>query len=103
MEEKMGIKESKEALEGMMELAKCMMMVFKDGVQLADAAELWDKLKNDPEVSAKMMMAYEGYKHIPAEMKDLDLAEGFELAYCAMRHIPEMIEIMKQKDEEKAQ
>ena len=98
----MGIKESKEALEGMMELSICMMEVFKDGMQLSDAMELWDKLKNDPSVSAKMMMAYEGYKKIPSEMKDLDIAEGIQLAMCVMQRVPDMIKVFQEKKEEAA-
>lgn len=74
-----GIKETKEMMVGMQALTLVMMEHFKDGAQFSDALELWESFKNDAKFKAQLMAAYDGYKKIPAEIKDLDLLEGFEL------------------------
>lgn len=95
MSEKLGIKETKEALVGVNELSLKLCEVFKDGAQISDVAELWDKLKNDPEASSKLMAAYQGASQIPAEIKDLDLGEGAELAVVQISYVPKFIEALK--------
>lgn len=90
-----GIKESKEALEGMMELSICLVEVFKDGLQFSDIMDLWEKLKNDPLVSAKLAAAYEGYQKVPDELNDLNIDESFELGACALQYMPKLIKSFK--------
>jgi len=91
MAEKVGIKECKEALIGINELAVVLASVFKDGAQIGDAAVLWAKLQADPEVSAKLVAAYQGVSLIPAEVKDLDLGEGVELVSLQAAYVPKLI------------
>jgi len=97
MDEKLGVKETKELLEGVLELSLVLISVFKDGVQLQDAMELWDKLGKDPLVKAKFQSAFEGYKSIAVEMKDLDAYEGVELASCLLAFLPRLLESLKEK------
>lgn len=94
-EEKVGIKETKEALKAALVLGTLMAKKFADGVQLADALELYSKMQSDPEFSALMLEAYNGMKNVPAELKDIDLAEGIELAMIAAAEVPNLIEALK--------
>jgi len=91
-EEKHGIKESKELMIGMLEVAVILREAMKDGFQLGeDLAFVWDKVKNDPIMWAKILAAYDGVKAVPAEVKDIDLVEGFELAQAAFPYLPKLI------------
>lgn len=93
MEEKKDIKEMKEMMVGLMEMALLLAGEFKDGVQLDDFMDIFMKLKDDP----RFMEAFKGLKEIPAEAKDLDLNEGMELAMLVMAYVPKLIEAMKKK------
>ena len=95
MENKLAIKETREMLEAILELSLCLIDVFKDGAQISDIAELWSKLSNDPVVKAKMLAAYDGYRLIPAELKDMDAVEGVEIASALLLYIPRFIERLK--------
>ena len=80
MSEHVGIKETKEALDGLNEVAVEIVKVAKDGIQVKDAATIVEDLITKPEFKAKLVAAVEGINLVPAEIKDLDLAEGVELA-----------------------
>ena len=93
MEEKKDIKEMKEMMVGLMEMALMMAELFKDGVQAEDFMQMFMKLKDDP----RYLEAFKGMKEIPAEAKDIDLQEGMELVMMMMPYIPRMIDAMKKK------
>ena len=93
MEEKRDVKEMKEMMVGLMEIALLLAKEFKDGVQIDDFMDIFMALKDDP----KFMEAFKGLKEIPAEAKDLDLNEGMELAMMVMAYVPKFIEAMKKK------
>lgn len=93
--EKIGIKESKEAIDAMMELTLILMLQFKDGVQIGDFTALWAKLSSDPIVKAKMMAAYENYKAIPKELGDIDAAEGVDMSILVLSYVPKIIEALR--------
>lgn len=86
-----GIKETKEALIGVNEVAVLIASKFKDGVQFGDFAAFWEAFKNDAEFKAKMEAAYNGYQAIPEEVKDLDVGEGLELAMVQIQYIPKLL------------
>lgn len=86
-----GIMEVKEALVGVNEVAVLIASKFKDGVQFSDFAAFWDAFKNDADFKAKMEAAYNGYQNIPEEVKDLDLAEGLELAMVQIQYVPKLV------------
>ncbi len=67
MEEKKGIKESKEMLMALMDAAELMLGEFKDGKKMIE------------------------------EMKDLDMAEGIELAMLVMMRLPSLLDAMKKE------
>ena len=93
----LGIKELKEALVGVNELAIFIAMRLKDGIGLDDAMAIWSKLSSDEEFKQKMVAAYDGISQVPAEIKDLDLAEGIELAVLQAQMLPALIAAMKKE------
>lgn len=90
-----GINETKELLEALMELSLILIDVFKDGVQIKDSVELFQKISSDPVLKAQLKAAYEGYQKIPDEIKDLDAVEGVSLSTCLLSYIPKILEHLK--------
>lgn len=99
LELKLGIKESKELLHGLLELSMCLLDVFKDGVQAADAIELFNKITSDEKIKEKFFAAFDGYKHLPAEIKDLDAYESVELIAELIAFVPKFLDALKDKPE----
>ena len=97
MEQKLGIKETKEAIVGLLELATCLAEKFNDGVQVKDFSELWAKLQIDEGFKKKLSDAYEGANGIPAELKDLDLYEGVEMSSVVLAYLPKIVDALKKK------
>lgn len=95
MSEHVGIKETKEALDGLNEVAVEIVKVAKDGIQVKDAATIVEDLITKPEFKAKLVAAVEGINLVPAEIKDLDLAEGVELAKFEYDGVKKIIEELK--------
>lgn len=95
MAEKLGIKETKEAVAGVMELAVLLAARLKDGVQLGDVVAVYDKLKDDAEFQAKLLAAYGGVGAVPAEVKDLDLMESVELVTVIVPYVPKVADALK--------
>lgn len=98
MMEKQGVKEMKEALEGMMELALCLMDLLKDGAQMDDLMQLWGKVSVDGPFKEKLQKAVDGAGKIPEEMKDMDLQEGMELLMLLVPYVPKMVDVFKKKE-----
>jgi hypothetical protein len=55
----------------------------------------WDKLQNDADFKAKMNTAWNVYKNIPAEIKDIDLGEGLDLINTEINYVPKFITAIK--------
>lgn len=90
-----GIKETNEMLIGINELSLMLIDRLKDGVGMDDVTALWDKLRDDEDFKAKMEAAYKGVTQIPAEVKDMQIAEGLELVQTQISYIPKLIEKFK--------
>lgn len=90
-----GIKETKEALIGLNEVTILIANRLKDGAQAADIPALLEDMKKDPEVVAKLAAARDNIKEVPAEIKDLQLAEGLELGVVQASYVPKLIAAMK--------
>ncbi len=86
-EEQHGIKETKELLQGVMSLAILMTKRFKDGFQMDDLSAILAEMSLNPEFRD----AVSGLKKLPAEVKDIDLAEGMELGMLVLKRVPEVI------------
>lgn len=89
-----GIKESKEAMVAMLEIAVVLADVFKDGVQIADAATIIAKIQ-EPAVMEKLSKGYEGVEKIPAELGDISLGEGLELGAAALLQVKDLLDKLR--------
>lgn len=93
--EQVGIKETKEAMIGLLKLSAVMAEVLKDGAQLTDAVALFAKFQGDEKFKAALMAAQENVAAVPAELKDLSIMEGVELIQAAFPEIMEILKAMK--------
>ena len=87
----MEIKETKELLKGVLSLVKVSAEVLKDGVQVQDLVDGYVKLSADPAKKAEIEAALAGISQVPAEIKDISLAEGLELAILLIQEMPELL------------
>jgi hypothetical protein len=95
MSEKLSVKETKEVLVAGMEVGVFVCKRLSDGAGVDDFLAVLDKLKNDAEFKAVLEKAWEGKEKIPAEAKDIDLAEAGELAITAVTYVPKFIDAFK--------
>lgn len=98
-EEKKGIKELKDLLLGILVITKVGANVLKDGAQLQDLVDGFSQLNGDPEKKKAIEDALAGIQEVPAEAKDIDLAEGVELLILIAEELPELIEAFKKVPE----
>jgi hypothetical protein len=91
MAEEKGIKETKEALLATATVGAFVIKRLKDGLQLDDAIALGTALLLDGEFKTLVLAGVSGVDQIPAEIKDISLAEALELA----KEIPRLIDIIK--------
>lgn len=94
-EEKHGIKEAKEVLEGLNEVALLVIGQAKDGIQASDAVAIVEKLLLDSEFKAKLVAAVDGIGKVPAELGDLDASEIFELGKFEFEQVKKIISALK--------
>ena len=94
-----GIQETTEAIEGILELGLVLWRTFGDGAQLKDIADIMDLYKNDPEFIAKMAAAYDGYKKISSEIKDLEAEEIVALGGLMLSYVPRYLAELKRSGE----
>ena len=90
-----GIKETEEGLEGVLLLGLMFWRRFHDGFQIADIGAMWDIYKNDPEFCDAMQEAFDGYRKIPNEIKDLQLSEVMQLSAVMMNYLPKYLHVIK--------
>lgn len=85
------VKEVKEVLVAVIEVAKALAKASKDGLDLNDVAAL---IGND-DVKAALSAAAIGISKVPEEIKDLGFDEGLDLAMTLVKEIPALIESFK--------
>lgn len=90
-----GITECKEALVGVNELTLVLIEVLDDGIQFSDVAALMARLSSDSVLRDKLDSALAGLKNVPAEISDLDFAEGLELAMLQASYVPKILDKLK--------
>lgn len=90
-----GVKETKEVLVAVLKVAPVLVKQFKDGVQVQDAAELYMKIMADAVLKEAIMKAYEDYKLVGDEVKDLDTAEVIELLMAALPELQALLAELK--------
>lgn len=95
-EEKLGIKETKEALHGILVLGAFVASRAKDGLKADDGLALVQKLMSDDEEFKKALSdAVDGIGQVPAEVKDLDVQEGLDLIIGAAPDILKIVDALK--------
>lgn len=94
-DQKLGIKETKEVLDGLNVVAEEIISVAKDGIQVKDAAQIVEDLLLKPEFKSKLIAAVDNIKAVPAELKDLDLVEGVELVKFEYDGVERIIKALK--------
>lgn len=90
----MDLKDTKEALKAVNELALFLAKNLKDGVQFSDATAAVGWLM-EPASQQLFKDAFEGIKNVPAEIKDLSLEEALELVSMYIVFVPRMVEALK--------
>jgi hypothetical protein len=93
-----GIKETTEALEALNEILLFFVDKFKDGVQIEDFIDFYSDVICDPKTRAVMMKAYEGYKKIPDEIKDIDVLEACALISTQINVVPKILEALRKTE-----
>lgn len=89
--EKQEVKEVRELLVGVMELAVLIAERLKDGFQTDDVMHLFLKIQSDP----VFVEAFKNLKEVPNEVKDLDVSESVELILVMLPYIPKLVDMLK--------
>lgn len=92
------VKETKELVIGLNEVALHLIKIFKKGVSLDAALELWRLFEEDDDLKLKVAAAYENYRAIPTELEAIDFKGSIELMYTQLYYIPELLEVIKKDD-----
>lgn len=91
-----GIKESKEAIIGLLVIGGVVAKELKDGFQVQDLIDVFSAINGDAERKAKVEAALAGVGEIPAEVKDLDWVEGIELLVGIAPEIRSLLESLSE-------
>lgn len=94
MSELHGTKETKEAAVALLKIGAFVVKQAKDGVSVGDAVALFAKLQ-DPAFMAIVAAGADGIDKVPAEFKDMNLSEAFQLAGDLLPEIIKAIEESK--------
>lgn len=90
-----GIKETEEALKGILALSMFLYTRLKDGADIADAWAIFSEVRSDSDFGKLVQAAYDNCQAIPAEVRDIDLKEAFALVNVAADFIQAFIENTK--------
>ena len=89
------IKDLGEGVVGVLELSVFMAEHFKDGAQFADLIAFWEKWKDDDEFNLKMKQAFEGYKNISSEVRDIDAEEVVQIISLSAPYLLKIVNAFK--------
>ena len=96
-----GIKELMELLVAVNEIALFFLKKLMNGFQFTDVTDFIQKITMDDEFKKIIGDAYDKRQEIPGEIKDIDMAEGLEIADKQLDYVPKYIECFKKEDEQK--
>ena len=82
-----GIKETKELVIGVSAIVKDVLARTKDGLQPEDVDGVVKRLQEDEEFARLVAEAIIGAHKIPAEIKDISISEGAELAFALLTQL----------------
>ena len=97
MAEQKGIKETEEMILALLKIAQILAVQFKDGIQSTDALEIIKKVMT-PELEKIVVDAYNGMNEIPAEIKDISLAEALDLFKVIAPEVMAIVGAVAKKD-----
>jgi len=89
------VKETREALVGLLEVACVLAERLRDGADVGDAMAVWAKLQSDSEFALKLSTAYQGVGAVPAELGDLTTGELVELVTTVLSYLPKLVAALK--------
>ena len=88
-----GIKETLEMQIASNELTLALAPIVKDGFQFKDdISALIEMFKSNEAVKSALSAAIDKASEIPAEVKDLDMLESFQLARVQLDYMPRLIQ-----------
>jgi hypothetical protein len=91
-----GIKESKEALLGILKVAEVLGPILKDGFQAgADLAAIFAQFSANQELKDKVAAAMDASNKIPAELKDITFAESIDMLIVVAPELPKVLAAWK--------
>jgi hypothetical protein len=90
-----GIKETKEVLEAVNELACVIIKHVRDGVQFTDVPAIILELVSSDSFRTTLTKAIENVTQVPGEIADLDVSEGSELAIAQTMYLPKILAALK--------
>ncbi len=90
-----GIQETKEVLVAVNEIAIVIVKHVKDGVSVSDIPAIVSELIGSDSFKTTLTAAITNITQVPAEIKDIDLLEGGELAICQASYLPKILEALK--------
>lgn len=95
-DETKGIQETKEVIEAVGALSGVLVKHLKDGFQAgSDLPAIAGELFLKADVRAALERAGEGIQNVPAELKDVDMAEAFELAEAGIATAKAVVQALK--------
>jgi hypothetical protein len=90
-----GIQETKEVLTSLNEFNLVIAKHLKDGVQKEDIPAIIVDLIASDAFKTSLAKAVENITVVPAEILDIDMGEGFELAQEQVAYIPKLLAALK--------
>lgn len=93
--ENKGVKETKELVVGFLAISALLAKQFKDGVDVADFAQIMAQVAANDELKQKIEAAYKDIELVKSEVADFSVAEGFELVSAALPELMNLIEAVK--------
>jgi hypothetical protein len=91
----LGIQETKEVLIASNELTLVVIKHVKDGIAVSDIPAIVSELIASDSFKLALVDAVKGVTNVPAEIKDIDFAEGMELAKVQLEYVPKILEALK--------
>lgn len=92
---KTGILETRDVLEAVNELAIIIIKHAKDGVQVSDISAIVLNIMNSDDTKKALVKAVENVTTVPAELSDIDFAEGLELGKVQLTYLPKILAALK--------
>jgi hypothetical protein len=90
-----GIQDVKEVLIASNELTLVVIKHVKDGIAVSDIPAIVSELMTSDAFKLALVDAVKGVTNVPAEIKDIDFAEGMELGKVQLEYVPKILEALK--------